>query len=124
MEAADGLMLATFTQSAAALDWALACQGAMLVMDWPAELLEHELGQVGAWPGLRVGCCALWLLFWLLRLLLRLLWLLLGCCGWLCGGGCCGHPGCEWMAEEHTGRQWFRQSSRFQRPNKAQAVYS
>ncbi|KAJ9524753.1 hypothetical protein QJQ45_024359 [Haematococcus lacustris] len=45
MEAVDGLCLAAFGSPAAAVRWALDTLNRCLALDWPPELLEHELGE-------------------------------------------------------------------------------
>ncbi|GFH22495.1 guanylate cyclase domain-containing protein [Haematococcus lacustris] len=45
MEAVDGLCLAAFGSPAAAVRWALDTLNRCLALDWPHELLEHELGE-------------------------------------------------------------------------------
>ncbi|KAL6764314.1 nucleotide cyclase [Haematococcus lacustris] len=45
MEAVDGLCLAAFGSPAAAVRWALDTLTRCLELDWPTELLEHELGE-------------------------------------------------------------------------------
>ncbi|KAL6764315.1 hypothetical protein V8C86DRAFT_2479502 [Haematococcus lacustris] len=45
MEAVDGLCLAAFGSPAAAVRWALDTLTRCLALDWPHELLEHELGE-------------------------------------------------------------------------------
>ncbi|GFH17596.1 guanylate cyclase domain-containing protein, partial [Haematococcus lacustris] len=45
MEAVDGLCLAAFASPAAAMRWALDTLTRCLELDWPPELLEHELGE-------------------------------------------------------------------------------
>ncbi|KAJ9524357.1 hypothetical protein QJQ45_008547 [Haematococcus lacustris] len=45
MEAVDGLCLAAFGSPAAAVRWALDTLTRCLELDWPHELLEHELGE-------------------------------------------------------------------------------
>ncbi|KAJ9509342.1 hypothetical protein QJQ45_001777 [Haematococcus lacustris] len=45
MEAVDGLCLAAFGSPAAAVRWALDTLTRCLELDWPPELLEHELGE-------------------------------------------------------------------------------
>lgn len=45
VEAADGLCVAAFSSTVAAACWALDCQEAMMWQDWPAALLESELGR-------------------------------------------------------------------------------
>ncbi|KAL6764304.1 nucleotide cyclase [Haematococcus lacustris] len=45
MEAVDGLCLAAFGSPAAAVRWALDTLARCLELEWPLELLEHELGE-------------------------------------------------------------------------------
>ncbi|KAL6755782.1 nucleotide cyclase [Haematococcus lacustris] len=45
MEAVDGLCLAAFGSPAAAVRWSLDTLTRCLELDWPLELLEHELGE-------------------------------------------------------------------------------